>query len=429
MASLTRADEYIIFDSGMRVVGERDLMQKVFKVFPALRNRNYRLYFSGQLISLTGTWLQTVSQGWLVLQLTNSALLIGLVAAVASLPTLLFSVFAGVIVDRFPKRKILVGTQICAMILAFVLGLLTVFEVITIWQIMVLAFLLGVVTAIDLPARQAFTIEMVGKEDLASAISLNAAIFNGARVIGPGIAGLLIALTGVGFAFLINGVSYIAVVAALVVMRVAAVTHRTHSHPLIAVKEGIVYSIRHPVVRILLLFTCVTSIFGWPYTTILPYIAQHTFHLEAAGLGYLYAASGLGALCATLVVALFSKKVPAIVFILGGSVIFAIGLFLFSFTTNLSSGLVFLFLAGFGLLLQFSMMNTTIQTQIEDRYRGRVMSLYILMFLGMAPFGNFQIGYFSELFGPEFAIRFGAFIILLCGLFVSLNRRKISMVL
>lgn len=401
-------------------------MNKIYSVFPALRNRNYQLYFAGQLVSMTGTWLQAVALGWLVLKLTNSAFLIGLVAAVATLPTLLFSLFGGLIVDRFPKIKILVLTETIAMLLAFILGFLTIFGVINIWEIIVLAFLLGLVTAVDIPARQAFAIEMVGKENLASAISLNSGIFNGARVIGPSIAGFLIAVVGVGGAFILNGLSYIAVIIALLMMRVASVAHQTHPNPLLAIKEGVQYSFRHPVIRTLLILAGMVSIFGWSYTTILPYIVKHTFHMEASGLGYMYAASGLGALLATVVVSAFSKKISGTVFILGGNTLFALGAILFSLTSNANLAYLFLFIAGFGLLSEFAMMNTVIQSLVEDRYRGRVLSIYTIMFLGLTPLGNLQIGYLSERFGTSFAIQLGAIIILLFGLFVYLRKDKIK---
>jgi MFS family permease len=426
MANYNEVEKHIINESPEISVGEnRDWARRILKVYPALRNRNYQYYFSGQLVSLVGTWLQTVAQGWLVYKLTNSAYLIGVTAALSTLPTLFFSLFGGVLVDRFSKRKILIFTQVSSMTLAFVLGTLTVFNVVTIWQIMVLAFLLGVVQAIDAPARLSFTVEMVGKEDMSSALSLNAGLFNGARVIGPGIAGFLIAIIGVGGSFLVNGISYIGVIAALLKMRVEEAAHKTHANPIRAVREGIVYSYKHPVVSILLLLAGVTSTFGWSHTTMLPYIAEDTFNLGAWGLGYLYAASGLGAFLATFIVSGYSKKIKGINFIFAGNVIFVIGALLFSFTSNLILALVYLFFAGLGLLVMFSMMNIVIQTIIEDEYRGRVMSIYTIMFLGLSALGNFQIGFFSEHFGTGFAIRLGAIITFVFGVIVFANRYKI----
>ncbi|HUD44998.1 MAG TPA: MFS transporter [Patescibacteria group bacterium] len=427
MAQFSPEEEYIYDESPEISVGESEGWgSKIFSVFPALRSRNYKLYFSGQLVSLIGTWLQVVAQGWLVLQLTNSAFLIGLVAAIGTLPTLLFALFGGVIVDKFPKRKILVLTQASAMILAFILGILAVIKSINIWEISVLAFLLGTVNAVDSPARQAFVVEMVGKEDLSSAISLNSGLFNSARVIGPSIAGFLIAIVGVGGAFIINGVSYIAVIIALFFMRVSSIVHDTHPNPFFAIKEGVVYSVKHPIIRTLLLFAGVTSIFSWSYTTMLPYMVEHTFHMGADGLAYLYMATGIGAVSATVLVSIFTKKINSLIFILGGNTLFAIGVILFSFTTQMIYALPVLFLAGFGLLAQFSMLNTTIQSLVEDKYRGRVMSIYTIMFLGMAPIGNLQIGFLSEHLGTGFAIRIGAVISFLFGVFIFFIRKRIQ---
>ncbi len=237
MKEFTRDEKYIIDESQEISVGEvSGWFQKITSFFPALRNKNYQLYFMGQLVSLIGTWLQIVAQGWLVLELTNSVFLIGLVAAVSTLPTLLFSLFGGVIVDRFNKQKIITFTQTASMLLALVLGLLTVFKIINVWQIMILAFLLGVVNAVDMPARQAFVVEMVGKSDLASAIALNSGIFNGARVIGPSIAGILIGLVGTGGAFILNAASYLAVILALFYIKAKAIVHKNHPHPMLAIK-------------------------------------------------------------------------------------------------------------------------------------------------------------------------------------------------
>lgn len=426
MARLTPQEQHIIDESSEISIGEAGWWTtKALAIFPALRSKNYQLYFSGQLVSLIGTWLQIVAQSWLVLELTNSAFLIGLVAAAASLPTLLFAAFGGLIVDAFPKRKILFFTQTSSMILAFILGILAVLKIINVWEITLLAFLLGVVNAIDIPARQAFAVEMVGKQDLASAISLNSGIFNGARVIGPSLAGFLIGVTGTGGAFILNGFSYIAVIFALSQIKVKSIIHKTHPNPLKAIKEGVSYALAHPIIRTLLVFAGVVSIFGWSFTTVLPIIARNIYHSGATGLGYLYAAMGLGAVSATVAVSALSNRVSALIFILGGNVLFSVAIILFTLSPTLVTALIFLFLAGFGLLSMFSMINTTIQSLVEDRYRGRVLSLYTIMFLGMTPFGNLQVGYLSEHFGTGFAIRLGAILTLLFGALIFVNREKI----
>lgn len=395
-----------------------------FSIFPALKKRNYQLYFGGQVISMIGTWLQVVAQSWLVLKLANSAFYVGLVAAASSLPAMFLSLLGGVIVDRFRKRTILIFTQSASMVLAFILGSLTVVHVITLWEIMLLAFLLGCVNAVDAPARQAFAIEMVGREDLPSAIALNSSIFNGARVIGPGIAGFLIAFVGVGGAFIINGVSYIAVIIALLFIKVFAPATQ-NLRPMQAIKDGVGYSWNHPIIRTLLIFSGIISIFGWSYTTMLPVIAQNTFHVGAAGLGYLYSASGLGALFGAFLISAFSRKIGNVVFIVGGTIIFASAVTIFTFTTRLPWALVFLFISGTGLLATFATVNSVLQRVVEDRYRGRVMSIYTLAFLGLAPVGNLQIGYISEHLSTGFAIRLGASIAFAAGIFLLLYRKRI----
>ncbi|HEY3374809.1 MAG TPA: MFS transporter [Candidatus Aquicultor sp.] len=419
-------EETHIVDESLEVsMGESQFPKRFVALFPALDNRNYRFYFAGQLVSLIGTWLQIVAQGWLVLTLTNSAFLIGVIAALATVPALLFSLFGGVIVDRFPKRQILIFTQASSMILAFTLGILTVLGVIAVWEIGLLAFLLGSVNAIDSPARQAFVPEMVGKDVLPSAIALNSGTFNAARVIGPGIAGFLISVVGTGGAFIVNGLSYIAVIIALLAIHVEPYVPKEVPHPIKAIREGIAYSFTHPIIRTLLIFTGVISIFGWSYTTIMPVIARNIFHVGASGLGYLYMASGLGALVAVVLISAFSERVSTMASIIGGNTLFAVSLALFTFTSNFSLALVLLFFAGLGLIAQFSTVNTTIQNLVSDEVRGRVASIYVLMFIGLAPLGNFEIGWLAERAGTETALRVGAIIVFLFGILVLRNRQRV----
>lgn len=399
-------------------------MQKLLALFPAFENRNYRLYFVGQFVSLIGTWLQVVAESWLVLTLTNSVFLIGVVAACATLPTLFFSLFGGVIVDRFSKKKILLITQSLAMVLALIYGSLTVFHLINIWEIMVLALLLGVVTALDFPARQALTVELVDRKNLSSAIALNGGMFNGARVVGPGIAGILIAFLGPGGAFLINGVSYIAGIITTYMIDIHEPKKATQVHPIQAVKEGLSYTFSHPTIRSLILFTAVISIFGWSYATIVPYIAKNTLHINAAGLGYLYAVTGLGALVSTVIVSAFSKKFSDTTFIVGGTIIFCFAIFGFTFANSFLTAIPFLFITGIGLLSTFATINTSIQHSVEDSLRGRVLSIYVLAFFGLFPIGNFQIGWVADHVGPENAIRIGAIIVLVACVLYYLSRNS-----
>lgn len=400
-------------------------INKILSAFPAFNNKNYRLYFWGQLTSLTGTWLQIVAQGWLVLQLTSSPFIIGLIAASATLPTLLFTLFGGVIVDRFPKKKVLLFTQIIAMVLAIALGVLTLLGMITLIHIATIAFLLGTVNAIDAPARQAFVSEIANKEQLPSAIALNSGVFNAARAIGPGVAGILIATIGTGGAFIINGISYIAVISALLLMKTTNDVPMVKIHPLTAIKEGLKYSYKHPIIRTLLIFAGMVSIFGWSYTTLLPLMAKNIFMVGAKGLGYFYVATGIGSLIAALSVAIVSRKISTTYIIIGGNCLFTSGLVLFTLTSNFYVALFLLFLIGAGLVGMASTINLTIQKMVKNEFRGRVMSIYVLMFIGFIPIGNFQIGYVSEKFGTSIAIQLGAVILFIFGMLLLGYKNKI----
>ncbi|WP_132053623.1 MFS transporter [Pseudocnuella soli] len=394
-------------------------------VFPALQNSNYRIYFSGQLVSVIGTWLQIVAQGWLVLQLTQSAFLIGLVAALATTPSLLFSLFGGVIVDRFPKKRILFFTQLTNTALALTLGILTILGLASIPIICVLAFCMGTVNALDAPARQAFIPEVVTKDELASAVALNSAVFNAGRVIGPVIAGILIAVVGTGWAFIANAVSYAAVLIALRFMHIKPSPPSPPQHPFTAIRQGIQYAFAHPIIRVLLVYVAILSIFGWSYSTLMPIIAQTGFGLGATGLGWLYTATGLGSLLATLVVSAGAKRIRPTYFVVGGAVIFSISLMFFAQTNSVKAALPLLFLVGMGLISQSAMTTTMIQSMVESQFRGRVMSIYVLMFLGMSPVGNFLVGFLSDRLGYATAITINAGVVLVAGLSLLLLRNKI----
>lgn len=419
------SQEFITSETQEITYGRERWLSYFFKAFPAFDSRNYQLYFSGQLISLTGTWLQTVAQGWLIFELTKSAFWVGVVSALGSLPILVFSIFGGVIVDRYNKKDLILITQSVFMILALVLGILTITHTINVLYICVIAFLIGIFAAVDFPARQAFVIEMVGREKLASAIALNSTQFNGARVIGPAVAGALIAIFGIGGAFILNGISFIAVIIALLFIRVKEVTIKTDSHPIESIKEGLSYTYTHPIIKTLLIFTAISSIFGWSYATLMPVIVQNVFHQGVSSLGLFYSAAGLGALAGAAVVSIFSRRKNPLFLIIGGNTLFTLSLFLFSFTVNINVALFLLFLAGMGLLMQFSTISTTIQHLVRDNLRGRVMSLYTLSFIGMTPIGSFQIGYIAEHFGVNFAIKIGAAIVFVFGIYLFFNRNKI----
>lgn len=398
---------------------------KFFSAFPAFKYKSYRLYFFGQLISLIGSWLQLVAQGWLVLVLTHSPFLVGLVSAIGSFPSLIFSLAGGVIVDRFSRKKILYFTQIAPMILAFILGILTIFNIINVLEIAILSFLLGSVNSIDMPARQAFVVEMVEKKDLTSAIALNSGIFNGARIIGPAVAGIVIAILGIGGAFILNALSYIAVIAALYYISVKKEPPSVHPRPLESIKEGLVYSFSNPTIKILLIFVAVISLFGWSYSTMMPVIVKDIYHRGAESLGYFYSASGAGALLGIILVSAFSKKIHPLFYILFGNFLFAASIFLFSFVSSEILAFPLLFLAGLGLICSLTTINSTIQHLVKDSIRGRVMSIYTLMFLGMFPVGSLMVGYLSDKFSLQKAISFGAAISFLFGIYVFFRRKNI----
>ena len=423
-ATYEREAQYISEESPEISAGQNSHFNRIFSFFPAFRNKNYRLYFIGQIISISGTWLQVVAQGWLVLQLTHSAFLVGIVAALANVPSFFFSFLGGVIVDRFPKKHIVIFTQISSMLLAFILGILTILNMITVFEICVLAFLLGVINALDYPARQSFVSEFVGKDLLSSAIAMNSGIFNSARVIGPAVAGILIVLIGTGGAFILNALSYIAVIFAVLAMKVKLYVPDKKLHPLAAIKEGLVYTFNHSVIRPMLIFVGVSSIFAWSYSTMLPVITQYTFHLGATALGFLYVAVGIGAVLASVMVSALSHRISATKLIFGGNTLFAISIILFTLTHNFPMALVFLFFAGFGLLAQFTTMNTTVQRIARDEIRGRVMSVYAFMFIGLSPIGSFEVGFLSDRFGTALALQLGAVIVLLFGAFLFINRKK-----
>ena len=402
------------------------LKEKLLKAFPAFRHRDYQLYFFGQFISLIGTWLQMVAQGYLVYDLTHSALWVGITFALNSIPVTLFVLFGGVIVDRFSKKKILIFTQIASLIFALILGFLTILDIVTVLQICVFSFLLGTVTAIDMPARQAFMNDIVDRKELSSSIALNAGMFNMARVVGPLIAGILIGLIGEGGAFIVNSLSFIAPMITLFFMKSHIHKAIPHIHPLKAIKEGISYSVKHEIIRDLMIFAGLNALFGWSYITILPVVNDEVFHKGAYELSYLYASAGIGSVLGTIIVSSLSHKIRPSQFILGGLILFAVSLFAFSLTTNLYLALVFLFFSGLGLVMHFSMMTSTIQHTSPPQILGRVMSVYTFMFMGLSPLGSLQVGFIAENLGSPMALRISAVIMLIWAVFNFIRNKKLK---
>jgi MFS family permease len=392
------------------------------KTFSAFKHRNFRLYFSGQLISFTGTWMTTTAQGWLVYQLTGSKALLGVVAAAASAPMLFFATWGGWVADRYPKRSVIVMTQICSMILSLTMAVLVWTRVVQPWHIIVLAILGGVTMAFDMPARQSFVIEMTSREDLMNAISLNSSAFNCARIIGPSIAGLLMANVGIAMCFFIDGVSFIPVIAGLLLMRLPKRGSQIESEsgPIGQALEGFRYVFQHRrVLTILSLFT-VVGIFGWSYSVLMPAFARDVLHLGANGYGLLMAGSGVGALVGALTVASAGHILPTRMMALGGVWIFSAALTLFAFNKNLYLAVLLLALVGFGIVLYFSTSNTVLQSIVPDEMRGRVMGIWALIFGGMIPLGSLEAGILADFIGTPATMAIGALICALAA-FVTLH--------
>jgi len=393
--------------------------------FAALRYRNFRLFFFGQLVSLIGTWMQNTAQGWLVYDLTGSKALLGVVSAVGSLPMLLLSVWGGSLADRHSKRTVVIYTQTSLMLFAFVFAALVFSGHIKPWHILALAALSGAAMAFDMPARQAFMVEMTSREHLMNAVSLNSSIVNGARVVGPAVAGILMARLGIAMCFLVNGLSFIAVIAGLLMMRLPpfvrpAAPASTSRHVL----EGFKYVWAHRRVRRLLVLFGIVGIFGWSYSVLLPAYARDLMHVEAGGYSALLSANGLGALLGALTVATFGSRVRPRLLIFGGLWLFSAMLVLLAIFRSYWLVLACLVIGGWGLLLYFATTNTLIQTNVSDKMRGRVMGIWALVFGGMMPLGGLYSGFVSSAAGVPWAISSGAIICVIAGFVTWLRVRQ-----
>ena len=394
---------------------------KNIKLPRALRSRNYRLFFAGQGISLIGSWMTQVATVWMVYNLSDSPWMLGVVGFTSQIPTLILLPFAGVLIDRWNRHRVIIATQILAMVQSLALAFLALTGVVNIGQLLVLSLFQGGINAFDAPARQAFVPELVEKkEDLANAIAINASMFNGARLIGPAIAGLLIATVGPSYCFLIDGLSYIAVIAGLLAMqlkprKIAA----TNTKPLQRLKEGFVYSFGFPPIRAILVLLALVSFAGMSHTVLVPIFATKILHGGPQTLGFLMAASGVGAFAGAIYL-IGRKSVLGIGKLIAISpAIMGIGLIGFGLSRILWLSLIMMLFVGFGFIIQFAGGNTFLQTIVEDDKRGRVMSIYTMAFFGVTPFGNLVAGALANYIGSPNTVILGGITCILGSIFFT----------
>jgi predicted MFS family arabinose efflux permease len=374
-------------------------------MFTALRHRNFRLFWTSQFVSQTGTWMQSLGRGWLVLELSDKPFWLGAVGAAGTFPILLFALAGGVVADRFPKRSVLMYTHGLSTVITLMLAALTHGGLVTVWQVMVLAFLLGTVKAVEMPVHQSFVVEMVGKEDLMNAIALNSSTFNTARVLGPAVAGFVVATAGIAACFYLNAVSYLPVIVAFWLMRklppLPARAARSVGQDL---REGLQFVRREKRVQALVALVAAASFFGFPYLTMMPVFARDVFHVGPGGLGGLLALSGGGSVAGALILAARSGRSGKGKLAVGAGVTFAASLILFALSPGLAVAGSALVAAGWGMVTLIAPVNTLVQSIVPDELRGRVMSLYSLVLLGMMPLGNMLVGSLAQAIGTPGAV-------------------------
>ena len=398
-------------------------MSHVKVAFRALASRNYRLFMVGYGISLVGTWVQQTALSWLVYRLTNSAAILGLVGFCSQIPSFVVAPLAGVLVDRVNKHRLVILTQTLAMLQATLLGALFMTHTLEVWHIPLLSLALGVVNAFDIPARQSFVIDMVGEiELLGSAIALNSTMVNMARIVGPTIAGTLIAIVGEGACFYINGASYIAVIASLLCMKNIRTRRSFTQEPVLkGFREGVSYTFGSSPIRMLLLHLGMISLTGASYGVVLPIFARDIFHGGPHTLGYLLGASGAGALCGAAFLASRRRVAGLETVILYVSFLFGVSLILFSRSPLLALSMFMLLFSGFGMMVLMAASNTILQTIVDDDKRGRVMSFFTVAFIGMSPFGNLLAGLLASHFGAQSAVMATGSFCLIASLFFTIN--------
>jgi MFS family permease len=378
-------------------------------IFRALGHRNYRLFFGGQGVSLIGTWMQQIAMSWLAYRLTNSALLLGVIGFTSRIPTFLLASLAGVLADRWDRHRILVITQTLSMVQAMILAILVLTETVAVWHIVSLSLLLGLINAFDMPARQSFVVDMIERgEDLGNAIALNSSIVNGARLIGPSIAGILIATLGEGICFLLNGLSFIAVIVALLAMKIVPKQRKMQGSQVFqGLKEGFSYAFGFAPIRSVLLLLALVSLMGMPYTVLMPIFAENILHGGPQALGFLMGATGVGAIAGSIYLASRKSVLGLGRIIVVSSNLFGIGLVAFSLSRLFWLSSLFMLLTGFGMIVQMASSNTVLQTIVEEDKRGRVMSFYTMAFMGMVPFGSLLAGSLANNIGAPQTVMIG----------------------
>ena len=392
--------------------------------FRAMRHRNFRLFIGGQIISLVGTWMQNVALSWLVYRLTHSELLLGTAWFCSQIAVFALGPLGGIAADRFPRQKVVIVTQTLSMVQAFVLAALTLSGQVQVWQVLVLAGLLGVINAFDMPGRQALVIQMTSKEDLINAISLNSAVFNAARVVGPAIAGVLLAVVGEGTCFLVNGFSFLAVILCLTAMRLPPTVPKAHAPMWQHLVDGFRYAGNPSAVRRVLALMGAATLSGMPGLVLMPFFADDIFHRGSRGLGILMGAMGIGAVIGTLTLARRTRLSG-----LGNVMVFS-GLttgacyLAFAFSPSFYFSLAIMPLIGYSVMRQMASANTTIQTVIPDEYRGRIMALYSMTVVGLGPFGSLAAGALAGHFGARATMAAGGVLALAASLVFAWHLRR-----
>ncbi|MEW6660023.1 MAG: MFS transporter [Thermodesulfobacteriota bacterium] len=388
-----------------------------FQTFAALRHRNFRLFYAGQMISLTGSWMQALAFSWLVLVLTDSSFYLGLVGALQTLPVLLFSFLGGVVADHTHKLRLLFITQAALMILALILGVLVKLELVSIWDLCLIVFLSGTVMAFDIPVRQAFIVELVGKPDLPNAIALNSTLFNATRVVGPAVAGVLIAVVGMANCFFLNAASFLAVLLALFLIRLPSAPPLVWTPFRKAWGELVDHLLERQELKLVLLIMSAVAILAMPYFVLLPILARDVLGAGPQGFGVISASSGLGAFLGGLTLARRLQRRPPMPSFLGGLGLFLCGLLGLGLCHHYYLALAFICLAGFGMVTLLSTGNSLLQLNVPDELRGRIMSLFGLIVMGLAPVGSILYGIAALYLGPGLTIAGGSLLAaLVCGL-------------